>query len=821
MLKAPMVSTLQSGVNTLAVQADGKILAAGGFDFVGGTLTGKLQRFNTDGTVDATFNAGTGANGFISAVAVQPDGKILVAGGFNTFNGAVDANLVRLNANGSLDATFSSIGAGVPRQPMSLALQPDGKLLVGGISTDLAGLSSPSVVRLNANGTKDTGFNPGTGADGGFVRTLTLQPDGKILAGGSFSTFNGQTANSLVRLNANGSVDATFAASNQLLNGSTQAVLRQASGKLLVAGSFFTNNASLRLLRLLPDGSPDNTFTPGTGPNGLVISMKELSSGAVLLGGSFAQYDGVARGRLARISPDGVLDAAFAPNTGANSSVLALATTSTGQVLIGGIFSQYNATDQTALARLSNSGSLDVGFSPLIEARGTVQQAFPLSNGQLLVGGNLSAINGTTLTGANTLPRRFNADGSLDASYAPAVSGSVLAALPGGGSYVLDNTAAVTVRRLLPGGTLDNGFATRTLASRYGTGTGNLGASLSGAALQPDGKVLLYGVFSSYDGVPRSSLVRLLADGSLDASFVPPASTSLPVNPNEFRRVTAVWVLPGGKILYQWAAYQGSLQQFLTRLNADGSVDNTFAIGTGPANASGALPTFAVLPQSDGKLLVWNTAFTSFSGQSAPYGLTRLTTTGAVDATFSGLTEYYTPRYVQADGKIVATTGSNALSNAGSQLVRLNADGSRDNGYAAVAVPSSIFTGDDVLTGVTQQPTDGKLILYGSFRYVAGQTRIGLARLTNTTLATQPAGKLPQPLTLYPNPAQQQVTVQLPAGAEQLRLLDLQGRLVQQRRLPARQAEANLNLTAVPAGLYLVQVVGAAGLYQQRVVVTH
>jgi uncharacterized delta-60 repeat protein len=197
-------------VGTLAVQPDGKVLAAGGFDFVNGVLTGKLQRFNPDGTPDATFNIGAGANGFIAAVLLQPDGKILVAGGFTIFNDVVVPNLVRLNANGSLDNTFSSQGAGVPRQPMGLALQPDGKILVSGTAIDVQQQTISGVVRLLPNGTRDTSFAPGTGTDGGFAYCLLVQPDNKILVGGAFNTFNGQPAVGLVRLNPDGSLDPTF-----------------------------------------------------------------------------------------------------------------------------------------------------------------------------------------------------------------------------------------------------------------------------------------------------------------------------------------------------------------------------------------------------------------------------------------------------------------------------------------------------------------------------------------------------------------------------------------------------------------------------------
>lgn len=825
-LKAPLnAASVQSAVNTVVVQPDGKVLAAGGFDYVNGELTGKLQRFNVDGSVDATFNIGTGANGFIAALVLQPDGKILVAGSFTSFNGVTNTTVVRLNANGSVDNTFSSAGVTLPRQPTCMTVQPDGKVLLGGTYLDFDGQEYSALTRLNANGSKDTGFNPGTGADGGYLYALLVQPDGKIMVGGLFSNFNGQPRSCLARLEADGSLDTSFdAGSAATFNGFVRTLARQASGKLLVGGNINLNNTAHRLLRLLPTGAVDNTFTPATtATNGTITSIVPQSSGALLLVGTFSQYEGTSRGRLARISADGVLDVSFAPNIGANNSVSAIAESSTGQLIIGGGFSQYNGTAQTALARLSASGSLDLGFAPLIESRGTVQQVVPLTGGQLLVSGNVGSINDVALPGAANLPRRLNADGSVDASFAAATAGTVVAVAPigavnAGAVYVRDISSPVVLRRLTPGGALDNSFTMRTLAGRYGpTGNNSLSVTLTGAVAQPDGKLLIYGTFTSYDGTPRNGVARLLADGSLDTSYVPPASATLPTSTLTMRRATAVTVQPSGKLIYQWINYSSGLPT-LTRLNLNGTEDNTFAYGTGPAGPSGPLYGFAMVPQADGKIIVWNLGLTSFHGQPAPYGLTRLTVDGAVDPTFSGLTKFYQPQHVQADGRILVTTAGPTRDNITNQLARLNADGSLDTSFSPVALPSSIFTGDDMLTGVTQQ-ADGKTIVYGSFRYVAGQVRIGLARLTTPTLSTK-AGRAVQPLILYPNPARQQATVQLPAAASQLRLLDLQGRLVQQQPLKARQAAASLDLTTVKPGLYLVQVVGAAGVYQSRVVVT-
>jgi len=140
------------------------------------------------GTLDPTFNPtdvgfgiGAGTNSFVNASVLQPDGKIIIGGGFGTFNGAVRNRVARLNADGSLDDTFDP-GGGGNNSVYSIALQLDGKIVIGGAFTIFNGSVRNNVVRLNADGTLDNTFNPGSGSNN-TIRAIALQPDGKILIG--------------------------------------------------------------------------------------------------------------------------------------------------------------------------------------------------------------------------------------------------------------------------------------------------------------------------------------------------------------------------------------------------------------------------------------------------------------------------------------------------------------------------------------------------------------------------------------------------------------------------------------------------------------
>ncbi|SDY22259.1 WD40 repeat domain-containing protein [Hymenobacter psychrophilus] len=403
-LKTPLAYTPPQNVNTLAVQPDGKVLVAGGFDFVNGALVGKLQRLNADGSTDATFNPnGTGANGYINDLLLQPDGKILVAGAtFTTFNGQPRVMLVRLNANGSLDPTFAYNPAPDDYRTLTaLALQPDGKILVASGAT-FTGQPAGGLVRLNANGTRDASFDVGTGLTSGTARAVLVQADGRILLGGTFTTFNGQAARNLVRLTATGSIDASFSIGTSATpgaDGTVNALAQQPDGKLLIAGRFtsFDGQVTRNLTRRLLNGGMDASFQPNLAdPNeaGTILRVAVQNNGGIIVSGLFSYYNGISRHQFVRLDATGKLDLSFAPIAGPNGACSALSLAPNGDILVGGDFNEYNELPQTGLLRLSATGQHIAGFAPLIEARGSIRELVTLPSGKLLVFGEFGNFNG-------------------------------------------------------------------------------------------------------------------------------------------------------------------------------------------------------------------------------------------------------------------------------------------------------------------------------------------------------------------------------------------------------------------------------------------
>jgi uncharacterized delta-60 repeat protein len=229
-------------VVTLALQSDGKVLIGGDFETVNGTNRNRIARLNTGGSLDGTFNPNLAPDSSVIYIAAQPDGKVLVGGDFSIVGGINRYLIARLNADGSLDTSFNP-GTGLNRSVSSVALQPDGKVLINSGFTAVNGTNLNQIVRLNADGGLDSSFNPVTDA-GGFVRSIALQSDGKVLIGGSFSLLNGTIYSKIARLNANGSLDNSFNPGRSA--GYVLTIALQPDGKMLICGDFTTVNGVVR-----------------------------------------------------------------------------------------------------------------------------------------------------------------------------------------------------------------------------------------------------------------------------------------------------------------------------------------------------------------------------------------------------------------------------------------------------------------------------------------------------------------------------------------------------------------------------------------------
>ena len=420
-------------VRAVAVQSDGKVLIGGNFTSVNSVTRNYIARLNVDGTLDTTFlNGLLGPSNRVRAVMVQSDGKVLIGGGFQQVNGVDRNGIARLNADGTLDTTFMDrlTGTAYTGWVYATALHSDDKVLIGGDFHSINGVERGGIAWLNADGTLDTTFLPvtlkgsSTTPSDWWVRSVVVQPDGKVLIGGWFTQVNGVARTSVARLNADGNLDTTF---NVSLGGLDYlpvfAVAAQPDGKVLIAGNFTTvgNVARDRIARLNADGSLDTTFWTKLGgwPSYAIAVQPD---GKVLIGGIFTQVNGVGRNRIARLNADGSLDTSFlnglaGATSNLSASVSALTLQSDGKILIGGAFTQVNGVARNNIVRLlSPSSNADLSD---LELSNSVLDP-PFASGTLTYAANVTAsVASITIT-----PTASNLHATIQVNGATVASGN-------------------------------------------------------------------------------------------------------------------------------------------------------------------------------------------------------------------------------------------------------------------------------------------------------------------------------------------------------------------------------------------------------------
>lgn len=200
----------------------------------------------------SVFGTGEGVVGQVNAVAVQSDGKIVIGGKFSNVNGVPRNNIARLNADGTLDMSFAnSIEAGVNGQVFALTIQPSGGIIAGGTFTQAGQFETMNLARYNADGTVDKNFGGVSGEPGtnGTVLALATQPDGKVLVGGNFNVVFGQPRRGLARLNTDGTLDGAVVASNvEAIVGEVFAIAATPDNTGIAGGNFNVIGKSARSL---------------------------------------------------------------------------------------------------------------------------------------------------------------------------------------------------------------------------------------------------------------------------------------------------------------------------------------------------------------------------------------------------------------------------------------------------------------------------------------------------------------------------------------------------------------------------------------------
>ena len=328
------------------------------------------------GLIDTLFDPDStnGVNGGVWDIAEQTDGKYIISGWFSTVAGVRKKSIARINNNGSLDVSFTCTSDDCVIR--KVYIQSDGKILMAGNFTTVGGNSRKYLARLNIDGTLDAGFidtNPDA-----FIYDMVVQADDKIIVVGGFTTINGVSKDRIARLNTDGTLDASFTGS---LYGPGYSLVLQSDGKIVIGGlASLTASGSGMVGRLNTDGSLDAGFNAGTHPVGssdYVYRVLLQSDDKIVVGGAFTTVNGVNRTSLARLNTDGTLDTSFVPalsgSSATNFPTISGVVELDEDLIITGAFTHVDTIEKNGLARLSKEdGSLNSDFAAPLTNNGTL-----------------------------------------------------------------------------------------------------------------------------------------------------------------------------------------------------------------------------------------------------------------------------------------------------------------------------------------------------------------------------------------------------------------------------------------------------------------
>ncbi|MCD9576010.1 T9SS sorting signal type C domain-containing protein [Flavobacterium soyae] len=608
------------------VQPDGKILAVGNFTAYNGRSAGGLVRLNGDGSYDSSFStvvAASSGAGIVHDIDLQSDGKIIIVGTFTKYGNTAVNRIARMLSNGLLDTSFK-IGIGSALQISKVQVLPNDKILAVGNFTSFNEVASNRIIRLNSDGSVDRDFNIGTGFDGN-VNAIEVQPDGKILLGGSFTSYNEITANRIVRLNQDGTRDFSFLGSG-FNNGAVEVIKIDNAGNIMAGGSFTSRYDGVNVNRVIflnSDGTVKPDFDMGAGPASTVWTLANDSEGSWFIGGSFSVFDGQNQGRLAKVNFEGEPDTSYlASGIGFDNSVLKMIPLENQKTVVLGNFTKFNNNPAFRIARLLEDGAFDPDFNKgQTGANNLIKTAVVQSDDKIILGGNFTKYNDQS---CNRIIRIFP-DGSIDNTfnigsgfnyqiYAMALQSDNKIIIAGNFTRYNNDLSKIRIVRLLPDGSNDPAFNTGLGAD----------AIIEDILIQPDGKILAGGRFTTFNGQPFSRLVRLNTDGSIDTSFNIGAGFD--------KNVYSLALQSDGKIIVggSFLIYNGSSQKRILRLNSNGSLDTNFDSGIGFNKGD----VRAILVQPDDRILVGGTFSGTYKNYTSPR-LIRLQKTGDLDNTFN------------------------------------------------------------------------------------------------------------------------------------------------------------------------------------------
>ncbi|MEL6557434.1 MAG: T9SS type A sorting domain-containing protein [Bacteroidota bacterium] len=564
------LDTVITSVNHIGLQSDGKVIV------ISFTTDLGIVRLNQDGTLDDTFNNNIGFNNASfteSDLKILADDKILFGGAFSTFNDASFNNILRLNADGTVDDSFSFTGnltdLASPTVNSVLPLS-DGDIIIAGSFDSVYDSTAKSVARLNNDGSLDTDFLlPGAYADV-FDRSVraALDLNENILVSGINTGINNFE---LVRLFNTGQIDSAFADGDIEFNNSlgtvSEPIIRvRNNGEIYFSANHnnYSNHFSQGLSKLDLNGNVLTSFNADIAGQSSVSAAKQLDDGTILLGGSFTSVNNLPANFLVKINIEGSIDQQFMANIGSGPErpVRSIETDNNGNILLGGGFQTFNNVSTGSFVRMSNNGIIDENFTPSIGSNfvtNGVTEIIVLDNDKIIIGGSFNFVDNNSRNSLAIL----NSDGSIDTAFDLNLDANTRIE-----SLVLtaDNNLFYAGNVGFDGGTIigmsdleGNGIESFNVAYDFGS------LSIGAAAVMPETGIILVSTVGS--GNEPDKVVQFETDGTLrdDTSITTIGSSGV----SEILPIDSDNIFIGG----QFSTVNETNSPGIGKVNLDGTAD--------------------------------------------------------------------------------------------------------------------------------------------------------------------------------------------------------------------------------------------------------
>ncbi|MCB9092345.1 MAG: delta-60 repeat domain-containing protein [Halobacteriovoraceae bacterium] len=555
-----------------------------------GNFLSETRDFN----YNPTMSIEGGFNGAVYAAAYDNEGRAYVGGAFTTYKGIAQKYLVRLNQSGEVDYSFTSSNLlnGIVHD---IEIVPDGSgdIIVVGEFLNVDAVRSNRITRLDKRGRVVTSFDCGLGALGGcfnnIVNDIEFIDSNTFIAGGVFTSYNGQVTGTTVAINANdGSINLSYQASFGTGSvGATNAIeVSKLDGSIFVGGALTSWNGvtASRLVKLNSLGVRDLNFAPA--PNQSIQDVLHDGTGVYIVG-NFTLVSGLAAKYIARLNATtGALDTSFDTSVGFSNAAYDIEKSKDGHYLVGGQFITYNGISSEKIAYIDNNANLLNSNSYTAAFNNTVREIVfydTSSSNRHLVGGLFTSYR---LMGVNHFTA-FDDIGAIDAGFL-----------------------------------VYEGIGTGSITTIYQMKDGS-------------GDIYIGGCFNTYQGVTVNGIVRINADGSIDEGFDIGFSDSTLTHKGIANSTSCVYdieVDPETKDVYlagSFTKYRNTLVNRVVRLHPDGSIDPDFNIGSG-FNGS----VFALLLDKENDSIFIGGAFTTYNGSNEKYALSLNILDGSINTNF-------------------------------------------------------------------------------------------------------------------------------------------------------------------------------------------